>query len=179
MKLKIKVRKIESRVNLPKVIEEGDWIDLRASRDVTLKAPQAGTLKKHTVNGVTESHRDVSFDWTLIPLGIAVQLPKGFEAVVVPRSSTFKKYNIIQANSMGIIDNSYCGNFDEWRFPAIALADTTIPHATRICQFRIQPSQKATIWQKLKWLFTSGVEIVEVESLSGENRGGFGSTGTK
>lgn len=177
-KLKIKVRKINSSVKLPEIIKKGDWIDLRTSDNVTLGAPQAGVLKSHTVNGKTERHRDVAFDWTLIPLGVAMKLPEGFEAVVVPRSSTFKKYGVIQANSVGVIDSSYCGNWDEWRFPVISLTDTVIPKSTRVCQFRIQLSQKATLWQKIKWLLSSGVELIEVQSLSGDNRGGFGSTGT-
>lgn len=177
MKLKIEVKRIKMLTDLPKVIKKGDWIDLEAADSVILNAPQAGTLKKHTVNGVTESHRDVKFDWALIPLGLAMKLPKGFEAVVVPRSSTFKHFGIIQANSMGVIDNTYCGDKDEWMFPAIALKDTAIKEGERICQFRIQLSQKATMWQKLKWLLSSGIKVVEVMSLSGNNRGGFGSTG--
>jgi dUTP pyrophosphatase len=95
------------------------------------------------------------------------------------RSSTPKKFGVITANSEGVIDNTYCGNNDEWKYPALAIKDTTINEGDRICQFRIQLSQKATVWQKLKWLLSSGVKIVEVESLSGANRNGFGSTGVK
>lgn len=176
MKLKIKVKSI-SQLNMPELISKGDWVDLQTSEDVTMEAPQAGTLKKHTVNGVTENHRDVKFDFKLIPLGVAMKLPKGFEAIVCPRSSTFRRYGIIQANSLGIIDQSYCGNKDEWMFPAIALTDTVIPMDTRICQFRIQLSQKATAWQKIKWILSSGIEFIKVDDLNSENRGGFGSTG--
>lgn len=179
MKLKIKVRRLNKNINLPEVIGEGDFIDLRAAESVTMHAPQAGTLKRHKVNGKEKSHRDVEFDFKLIGLGVAMQLPKGFIAVPVPRSSTFKKYGITQANSFGVIDQSYCGNNDEWKFPAIAYRDTTIPEGERICQYEIRLSQKATVWQKLKWLFSSGIEIVEVESLDGTDRGGFGTTGAK
>lgn len=179
MKLKIKVRKLSMFLDLPKVTKKGDWIDLRASKNVIMHAPQAGTLKRHKVDGKEESHRNVEFDFKLIPLGVAMQLPKGFEAVVLARSSTPSKFGVMTANSEGVIDNSYCGNNDEWKYPVIALRDTTIKEGERICQFRIQLSQKATFWQKLKWLFSSGVKIVEVGSLSGADRGGFGTTGVK
>lgn len=179
MKLKIEVKKVNSEVELPKVIKKGDWIDLRASKTITLNAPQAGVLKKHKINGKEVSHRDVTFDFSLIPLGIAMKLPKGFEAVALPRSSTYKNFGVIQANSVGVIDNSYNGNNDEWLFPAISLRDTTINTGDRICQFRIQLSQKATMWQKLKWLFSSGIKIIEVTSLEDNNRGGIGTTGIK
>lgn len=116
---------------------------------------------------------------TYIPLGVAMKLPKGYEAVVLPRSSTPKKFGIMYGNSMGVIDNSYCGNKDEWKFPAVAIRPTSIDKGTRICQFRVQLSQKATTWQKIKWLFTSGVKLVEVDDLGNDNRGGFGSTGVK
>lgn len=175
--LKIKVRLLNSNVKLPKVIHNGEWIDLVAAEDIYLNAPQAGTLKKHKVNGIEKSHRDVSFEYALIPLGISMRLPKGYEAYILPRSSTFKKYGIMEVNSQGIIDNSYCGNNDEWQMPVIALRDTCIPAGSRICQFRIQLSQKATFWQKIKWLFTSGILIEEVKYLNNDSRGGFGSTG--
>lgn len=170
--MKIKV-KLQHPLLLPHIIEKGDWIDLRTNESVIFKAPQAGVQRQQN----NEKVRDVSFDYKLIPLGIAMQLPKGFEAVVAPRSSTFKKLGILQANSLGIIDNSYNGNDDYWQFPAIALRATTIDEGTRICQFRIQLSQKATFWQKLRWLFSSKIEIVQVDSLSAANRSGFGSTG--
>lgn len=179
MKLKIKVKRTNMSLDLPEITKKGDWIDLRSSENVTMHAPQAGTLKRHKVDGKEESHRDVEFDFKLIPLGVAVQLPKGFEAMVLARSSTPKKFGIITANSEGVIDNSYCGDGDEWKYPAIAIRDTVINEGDRICQFRIQLSQKATMWQKIKWFLSSGVKIVEVESLGGTNRGGFGSTGVK
>lgn len=177
MKLKIKVKRINKNLELPKIIDKGDWIDLRATETVAMKAPQAGTLKRRKVDGIEESYRDVTFDTKLIGLGIAMQLPKGFEAVVLPRSGTFKNFGVTLANNMGVIDQTYCGDNDEWKFNAIAHRDTVINEGDRICQFRIQLSQKTTFWQKLRWLFSSGIEIEEVESLGEVNRGGFSTTG--
>lgn len=125
------------------ILPNGDWIDLRCAEDTTLKA---GEFK-------------------YIPLGVAMQLPEGFEAIVVPRSSTFAKYGVLQTNSMGVIDNSYCGNNDWWHFPALAMRDTFIPKNARICQFRLLPNQMNIIMQK-------------VNLLSSNDRGGLGSTGT-
>lgn len=175
--MKIKVKGITAGC-LPFIIEKGDWIDLRAAETVSFKAPQAGVRKRETINGEIVSHRDVTFDFKLIKLGVAMQLPKGFEAVVLPRSST-PKLGIMCANSEGVIDNSYCGNDDEWRFPAIAFQATTINKGDRICQFRVQLSQKATIWQKLRWLFSNKIKLVSVDKLEGNNRDGFGTTGVK
>lgn len=179
MKLKIKVRKLYPGVKLPEVIKKGEWVDLRSSSVVHLNAPQAGTLKTHKVNGENVSHRDVSFDYELISLGVSMSLPKGFEAVIAPRSSTFRNFGIIQANSIGVVDNSYCGDHDIWKMPVIALRDTTIESGDRICQFRIQLSQKANLWQKLRWFLSSGIKFKEVEFLWRRNRGGNGSTGIK
>lgn len=179
MKLKIKVKKIKQYITIPEIIKKGDWIDLRSAETIHMNAPQAETLKRSKINGEGKSHRNVKFDFKLIPLGIAMQLPKGFEAVILPRSSTYKNFGIIEANSEGVIDHSYCGNNDEWKFPAIAFRDTEIQRNARVCQFRIQPSQKATVWQKIKWLLSSGVKIVEVDSLSNEDREGIGSTGVE
>ena len=123
---------------------KSDWIDLRASEEVTLKAGE----------------------FCLIPLGVAMELPEGYEAHVVPRSSTFKNYGIIQTNSCGIIDGTYCGDDDMWRMPVYALRDTVIHVNDRICQFRIFEVQPA-------------VEFEECEALSDVDRGGFGSTGVK
>ena len=177
MKIKIKVKRINKNLELPKIIDKGDWIDLRATETVSMRAPQAGTLKRRKVNGVEESYRDVMFDTRLFGLGVAMELPKGFEAVALPRSGTFNNFGVILANSEGVIDQTYCGDNDEWKFKAIAFRYTTINEGDRVCQFRIQLSQKATFWQKMKWLLSSGIEIVEVESLSRVNRGGFGTTG--
>lgn len=141
--MKIKIRYATDIEKIEK-IAVGDWIDLRCAEDTELKA---GEFK-------------------LISLGVAMQLPEGYEAHVLPRSSTFKKYKIIMANSMGIVDSSYCGNEDIWRFPALAMEDTFIPMGDRICQFRIMKTQ-------------GKIEFEEVEDLGNENRGGFGSTGTR
>lgn len=122
---------------------KSDWIDLRASEEVSLKA---GEFK-------------------LIPLGVAMQLPKGYEAHLVPRSSTFKTWGIIQTNSMGVIDCSYCGDHDMWRMPVYATRDTVIHVNDRIAQFRIVENQPV-------------ISFEEVESLGNTDRGGFGSTGT-
>lgn len=100
----------------------------------------------------------------MIPLGVAMELPKGYEAHVIPRSSTYKNYGIIQANSCGLIDESYSGNNDQWFFPAIAMRDTVIHVNDRICQFRIMEHQPEILFE-------------ETEVLTAEDRGGFGSTG--
>lgn len=127
---------------LPYQAKGGDWIDLCTKEDVTLKQ---GEFK-------------------LIDLGVAMKLPKGYEALVVPRSSTFIKHGIILTNSIGIIDETYCGNHDVWKFPALALRDTEIKAFTRIAQFRIIKHQP-------------DIRFYELESLPNKNRGGFGSTG--
>ena len=175
--MKIKYRLITEGCN-PYIHDSGDWFDLRAAETVSFKAPQAGVRKRETIDGEIVSHRDVTFDFKLIKLGVAMQLPKGLVAVVLPRSST-PKLGIMCANSEGVIDNSYCGNDDEWRFPAIAFQATTINKGDRICQFRVQLSQKATIWQKLRWLFSNKIKLVSVDKLEGNNRDGFGTTGVK
>ena len=125
-------------------ISQGDWIDLRAAETVNLSK---GEFK-------------------LISLGVGMILPDGYEAHIVPRSSTFKKFHIIQTNHMGIIDNSYCGEQDEWKFPALAVEDTIINKNDRICQFRIVKKQPEIVFE-------------QVEKLSDTSRGGFGSTGVK
>lgn len=154
MKLKIRV-KCREGICLPTNIDKGDWVDLHAARSVVLKKGEM----------------------CIISLGVSMQLPKGFEAHILPRSSTPKKFNILCANSQGVIDQSYCGDKDVWGFPALAIGDASISKGDRICQFRIELSQKATVWQKLKWLFCSGIEIVTVDKLDNPARGGFGSTG--
>lgn len=121
---------------------KSDWIDLRSAEHVVLKK---GEFK-------------------LINLGISMQLPKGYEAVLVPRSSTFKNFGIIQTNHMGVIDETYCGDDDVYRMPVLAMRDTEIHINDRICQFRIQKHQPQITFE-------------EVESLQNESRGGFGSTG--
>lgn len=121
---------------------KSDWIDLRASEDVEFKAG----------------------DFKLIPLGVAMQLPEGYEAHVVPRSSTYKTYGLIQTNSMGVIDYSYRGDNDMWRMPVYATRDVVVKKNERVCQFRIMKNQPTICFH-------------EVEHLDGEDRGGFGTTG--
>ena len=165
MKLKIKVKRLGG-VPLPSVIDKGEWVDLYSR--VHMEIPKPSYAKK-----------EITFHSNAIPLGVAMKLPAGFEAIVAPRSSTFKNFGIIQSNSIGVIDNSYSGNNDEWKMPVVALKDAEIDMGDRVCQFRIQLSQKATLWQKIKWLLSSGIKVVEVENLDSEDRGGFGSTGVK
>ena len=168
--MKIKV-KLHNGAILPKIIEKGDWIDLYNPKPVLIRGPYTKEYNKSTKS------RDVVISNELINLGISMKLPDGFEAVVVPRSSTYNKYGIILANQQGVIDNTYCSNKDVWMFNAIAFQDICIPEGVRIAQFRIQLSQKATFWQKIKWLFSSKIEIVEVDDLGNNVRGGIGSTG--
>lgn len=120
----------------------GDWIDLRAAEDVELKAGE----------------------YKLISLGVSMKLPYGYEAVVVPRSSTFKYWGIIQTNHMGVIDNSYSGDDDVWKFPAYATKDVLIEKNSRICQFRIQRSMPR-------------LDLITVDKLDDVSRGGFGTSG--
>ena len=174
MKLKIKVKLFEGG-KMPQVNEKGDLFDVFAREEVSLIAPQAGV--QHQVNNIKV--RDVEFKHTLIPLGFAMEIPEGFKANLYPRSSTYKTWKIIFANSVGNIDSSYSGNDDEWKVSAIALGNTTIEVGDKIAQFEIVPSTKATMWQKLKWLFSSKIEFIEVECLEHHNRGGFGTSGSK
>ena len=121
---------------------KSDWIDLRAAKEMELKAGQ----------------------YAMIPLGVAMKLPEGYEAHIVPRSSTYNKYGLIQTNHMGVVDESYCGDNDQWHMPVYALRDTVIHVNDRICQFRIMEHQPKIVFE-------------EVEALSAPDRGGFGSTG--
>jgi dUTP pyrophosphatase len=118
--------------------------------------------------------RDVDFNYRLIPLGVAMEIPDGYEAILVPRSSVFKDWGFVQTNSEGIIDGSYAGEKDEWKLPVLATRTVTIPKGTRIAQFRIQLKQQASCWQKLKWLFSSKVELKRVDHLDKPSRGGIG-----
>lgn len=172
--MKIKVKLFEGGI-MPQVNEKGDLFDVFSRAEVILQSPQAGV--QHTVNN--EKVRDVTFDNTLIPLGFAMEIPEGFKANLYPRSSTYSKWGIIFGNHVGQIDSSYRGNDDEWKVNAIALKRTIIEYGDKIAQFDIVPSSKATLWQKLKWLLSSKIEFVQVDCLCGENRGGFGTTGTK
>lgn len=170
MKLKIKIKLLEGSSPVS-IIDKGDWIDLRCNEDIILNAPEV-KIKKVEKDRI----KYISYNTALVKLGVAMQLPKGFEAWIVPRSST-PKMGIELRNSIGIIDNSYCGDNDEWKFGAVATEDTKINKGTRIAQFRIMLSQKATFFQKIKWLFSDGIKIEFVDSLGNKDRGGIGSTG--
>lgn len=139
MDIKIKYLRDISAI---KVAKGGDWVDLRAGETVEMKAGE----------------------YAMIPLGVAMELPAGYEAIVAPRSSTFRKYGIILVNSIGIIDESYCGDNDEWNFLAFAVRDTIIPKNERICQFRIVEHQPSIAFDVVK-------------TLGNPDRGGIGSTG--
>lgn len=141
MKIKIKYHNNAKKL---KKFDKGDWIDLYANEDVDL----------------------YTGDYGLINLGVSMKLPDGYEAHVVPRSSTFKTWGIVQSNSKGIIDNSYSGNDDVWMFPYYSTRTDKIEKGDKICQFRIIEKQPE-------------IEFDEVEYLDGENRGGFGSSGKR
>lgn len=138
---KIKIKYLPGAAHMEKT-EIGDWIDCYTYEEVVLKAGER----------------------TYVNLGFSCKLPKGYEAILAPRSSTFKRYGVLQTNSIGVIDSSYCGNDDIWMMPVYATADITIPVGSRICQFRIQEVQPE-------------IEFEEVLDLHSENRGGLGSTG--
>ena len=174
MKLKIKVKVLAGGC-MPEISENGDWVDLRAAKDVEIQAPQAGIQYQKN----NEKYRDVIIPVTYIPLGVAMELPKGFEAIIASRSSSPKKLRIFIPNGEGIVDNIYNGNDDQWHYVASPMETVSIKKGDRICQFRIQLSQKATFWQKLKWFFSNGIKLVEVDNLNTKSRGGFGSSGIK
>lgn len=140
----IKIKYLSDKIDKLEKITKGDWIDLRAAEDITMKAGE----------------------FRLIPLGVAMQLPEGYEAHIVPRSSTFKNFGIIQTNHQGVVDSSYCGDNDQWYMPSYALRDTQIHANDRICQFRIMENQPEIIFE-------------ETQELGVPDRGGIGSTGTR
>ena len=144
MGVPLKIKYFDKDIEKIKKTKKGDWIDLRSAVDKVLKKGE----------------------FALIPLGVGMILPDGYEAHIVPRSSTFKNWKILQVNSTGIIDNSYSGENDQWMMPVYATEDTEIKKNDRICQFRII--------EKMPEL-----EIEEVEHLNDKSRGGFGSTGQK
>lgn len=166
MATKIKVRVLTEGC-MPTISKNGDWIDLRAAIDVDLNAAQVGT--QYSKDGI--KYRDAVLPVVYIPLGVAMQLPDGYEAIIASRSGGPKKFKMFIPNGLGIIDNCYCGNNDEWQYVASPLDNTTIEKGTRICQFRIQLSQKATIWQKIKWLFSNKIELVRVDNFNNNDRG--------
>lgn len=138
----IKIKYFDQEIDKIQKISVGDWIDLRSAETVELKKGE----------------------YALIRLGVGMILPDGYEAHVLPRSSTPSKFGIVCANSMGIIDNSYSGDADEWKFPAVAIRDTVIHKNDRICQFRIVKNQP-------------GITFEVVDHLRENSRGGIGSTG--
>mgnify|MGYP002522118241 CR=1 FL=1 len=142
--MEIKIKYHNKAIEKLEKINVGDWIDLRTAEDVYMNKG----------------------DFRIISLGVSMKLPKGYEAHIVPRSSTFKNFGVIQTNSMGVIDNSYCGTNDVWGFPAYAIRNTIIEKGSRICQFRIVKSQPS-------------IEFTECDNLDIVDRGGFGSTGTR
>jgi len=142
--MKIKVKYFSNEINRLEQINIGNWIDLRAAETVKL----------------------YKGEFVVIPLGVAMELPEGYEAHVVPRSSTFKNFGIMQTNHFGVIDNSYCGDTDSWFMPVYAVRDTIIYINDRICQFRIDKIQP-------------DIEFEEVDTLGNDDRGGYGSTGIK
>lgn len=143
MEIKIKYH-CKDMERLEFIEDKSDWIDLRAAEKVELRAG----------------------DFKYISLGVSMELPRGYEAHMAPRSSTFKNFGIIQTNSVGVIDESYCGNDDLWKMPALAMRDTVIEKGDRICQFRIMKKMDK-------------LDLVEVDNLENVNRGGLGSTGVK
>lgn len=139
----IRIKYLSDKIEkLGYIAGKSDWIDLRAAEEIDIKA---GEFK-------------------LIPLGIAMELPKGYEAHVVPRSSSYKNYGIIQTNSMGVIDETYCGDGDQWFMPVLAMRDTHICVNDRVCQFRIMKHQPP-------------INFEETDCLNNDDRGGHGSTG--
>lgn len=140
--LQVKVKYFCKDIDKIAKIEKGDWIDLRSAEDVSLKAG----------------------DFRIIKLGVGMVLPDGYEAHIAPRSSTYKNFGIIQTNSVGVVDNSYSGDNDQWGMPVLAMRDTVIKKNDRICQFRIVEKQPC-------------YNIKEVDKLNSVSRGGFGSTG--
>lgn len=139
---KIQIKYFDNEIDKVEKISKGDWIDLRSAETVHLKKGE----------------------FRLIPLGVGMKLPKGYEANIVPRSSTYKNFKILQTNCFAVIDNSYSGDSDEWKLPVIAMEDTVINKNDRICQFRINKIQPE-------------IEFEEVEHLDEVSRGSFGSTG--
>lgn len=177
MKTKIKV-KVLTEGCMPTITEKGDWIDLRSAIDYTFLPAQADVAAtKKKMNNSTIQFRNVNMQAYPIPLGVAMELPDGYEAILASRSSGPTKMKLMIPAGIGIIDNTYCSDDDEWYYVCSPMQATNIHAGDRVCQFRIQLSQKATLWQKIKWFFSNGIELVEVETLNNETRGGLGSTG--
>lgn len=152
--MKIYYKTFEDKGDLV-VNKNGDWIDIWSTVDINLR----------------------KFEYKAIPLGVAIKLPKHFEAISAVRSSTPKQHGLIMANSIGVIDNSYSGNDDQWHMPALAFKAVELDDSVRLCQFRIQPNQFAPWWVKLKWIFVNKIELVKVQNLDNVSRGGLGTSG--
>ena len=127
-----------------KINPKGNWIDLYAYEDTVL----------------------CKDDYGLLSLGVAMELPEGYEANIVPRSSTFKTWGILQTNHFGVVDNNFKGDGDIWHFPYYSTRNSIINQGDKIGQFRIQKIQPR-------------INFIEVDSLGNNNRGGFGSTGER
>ena len=170
MKINIKYHK-----NSKKLEQHGEWIDAFPRGKYKLHAPKLVINNEGT-------GKVVKFDIQLVDLGFSMALPRGLEANIVPRSSTGIKQGLLQTNHYGVIDTKYSGEQDIWKFPALAIKETSVGYPDEnnkikaICQFNIRPSMNAPWYVKLKWLFTSKIEFVEVDVLNGPNRGGVGST---
>lgn len=144
MSLNVRIKYFDLKLERVGKIKVGDWIDLRAAKTIELKKGE----------------------YCQIPLGVAMQLPKGYEAWLTSRSSMCRKYGIVHVDDCGVIDNSYCGDNDQWVLPVMAVRDTVIPFNERICQFRLCECMPH-------------VEFEEVDTLGNPDRGGLGSTGSK
>lgn len=142
--MEIKVKYFDDELIRLAPIDKGDWIDLRAAETIEMNRGE----------------------FRLIPLGVAMRLPIGYEAHIAPRGSTFRNFKILQTNSVGVVDESYCGDNDQWFFPALAVEDTVIHKNDRICQFRLMEHQRP-------------VTFDEVKELKNPDRGGHGSTGVQ
>jgi len=156
--LNIKIKYFNKTMPKIEKIKQGDWIDLRVC-DMKVNGDHFNFIENE------EFYYNAN-DFIIFGTGIAVELPKGYEAHIVPRSSTFKKYGLIQCNHIGIIDNSYCGDNDEWKLPMFVLKEKSINKYDRIAQFRIVESMPH-------------LNFIEVDQLDNNDRGGFGSSGNK
>lgn len=158
----IEVKYFDKEIDKLEITEVGDWVDLRV-RDVVKQKD-----KKSIYDSKTDSFSYQPFTFFKIYLNVAIKLPEGHEALVSPRGSMFKHTGLIQTNSPGVVDNTYCGNDDEWFIPCFSLTPGTIKKNQRICQFKIFPTMKSTI---------NNLSFKEVDNLGHKSRGGHGSTG--
>lgn len=168
--MKIKIKLYEG-AQIP-VSKKGGWFDIFMPSAGCIEGPIANRLsKKKTV-------RNVEFHPQMVSLGFALAMPSGWEAIIAPRSSTYPNFSCGNTNYIGIIEDTYCGDDDIWKSHIKADKNTSWKAGDRLFQFRFQLSQKATVWQKIKYLFWNGkIEFIPVHTLGNTNRGGFGSTG--